>query len=120
MSIQERVREDAEEQETKVKQELQTVKDKLYQLKSKRDFFEHENFLWFFKSYIKDPLKETRDRHDSCEETNKGFILKGKVQAYKKLASFITAIDEEIKDLVDKVYKLETPDEESPNTRPEN
>jgi hypothetical protein len=120
VSLQDELTQDEINQKIAFDQDLQYKKEALYELKGKRDFFENRNFVWFYKEFIENPYKAVRERHDNCEETNKGFILKGQVQAFKSLINLKTLINKEINNLQTAVKKMEESQHTPQDEKPEN
>lgn len=122
MSINEHIQADDKKQKEDLVEALENQKDQLYALKSREALFDNEDFIWFYKSFVVSPYQEAANLHDACDETNKGFILKGKVQAYKKVMTVRTVLKNQIKELTDLVYNNEllVSGDAPENLKPEN
>lgn len=121
MSLHEELAKDKIVRALEDKEELQKLKDHVYNLREKQALFERTDFQWFFQSFVQKPYLETRELHENCEDTNKSFILKGKVQAYKKIKNAGSTLTKEIKAIELIIHDAEIePHKDAPNYKPEN
>ena len=107
MSISEEVDKQDIKDKGQDKEFIHSAKDSLWALKQRRSLFEDSDFIWFYKKYIQSPYITASDAHATCTETNKNFILKGKVQAFRSITLAKAELNKEIELLQDKVRRHE-------------
>jgi len=109
MSIADKLSEDKVKEASDHKNFIQQKKDELYKLKERRGLFEDADFIWFYKKYIQVPYTEADASHTTCTETNKNFLLKGQVLAFKSIMKCKSELYTEIENITEVVrnYELE-------------
>jgi cob(I)alamin adenosyltransferase len=121
MSIHEKLRQDEEDDKKAIKAKIAEYDTELFQLKEKLALFEDGSFIWFFKKFIQNPLKEAENMLINEIETNKTFVLKGKVQAYRSLFEARAVLNKSLEEIRnEKDALMKALHNETPSHLPEN
>lgn len=107
MGLHEEIEKSREQEDIDLAKEIQSRKDDLFMLRKRRELFEDKNFIWFFTKYIHNPKKDAEAMHLTCEDTNKNFILKGKLQGYSGIIKARAELLNDIKQLEDDIHHNE-------------
>ena len=117
MGLKEMAAADAKSTKEQLNRDAATAKERLFNLKEYTALQDNEHFIKWFQEFVIEPAGKYRNLHENESDTNRNFILKGRVQAYKEQYGWMNGLTKEIKTLEDRLYKYE---EEQENHSPEN
>ncbi len=115
MSLDDQIKLDDEENAKQFKKDARRASDTLKFLKEYESLAKDHRFIRWFDENVTKPISVYRNAHEIENETNKNFILKGRVQAYKEQYGWLHALRNEMQGIEDRLNKSKRPDRKPEN-----